>query len=86
MGGSGCAPGTSARNVRAGATTGGSPVTRWMGGSDDQAPVGRATPAGAGAAPEETDPSFGSGWAGAASERPNGHGRRTLTPPQTAVC
>ena len=88
IGGNGRAPGTSARNVRAGATTGGAPVTRWIGGKVDHAPVGRAsrdTGAAAGA-DEGTPASFDSGEAGAASERPNGHGRRTLTPPQTVVC
>jgi len=79
IGGSGRAPGTSARNDPAGATTGGSPLTRWIGGSDDHAPVGGASVGGAG---EAVAPGVGSGSAGAASERPNGHGRRTVTPPQ----
>ena len=48
IGGSGRAPGTSARNDPAGATTGGSPLTRWIGGSDDHAPVGGASVGGAG--------------------------------------
>jgi hypothetical protein len=83
IGGSGCAPGTSARNVRAGATSGGSLLARWIGGRDDQAPVGGAVAGGAGGS---SAPVFGSGSAGAAPERPNGHGRRTVTPPQRAAC
>jgi hypothetical protein len=79
IGGSGRAPGTSARNEPAGATTGGSPLTRWIGGSDDHAPVGGAS---VGGAREAVASGVGSGSAGAASERPNGHGRRTVTPPQ----
>ena len=79
IGGSGRAPGTSARNDPAGATTGGSPLTRWIGGSDDHAPVGGAS---VGGAREAVASGVGSGSAGAASERPNGHGRRTVTPPQ----
>ena len=83
IGGSGRAPGTSARNDAAGATTGGSPLTRWIGGSDDHAPVGGASVGGAG---ETVASVVGSGSAGAASERPNGHGRRTVTPPQSVAC
>ncbi|HYO43134.1 MAG TPA: hypothetical protein VES19_08055 [Candidatus Limnocylindrales bacterium] len=93
IGGRGWWPGTASRNAAAGATTGGAPVVRWMGGSRAHAPVGAARPG-----PElagATEPGADvAGPSGAASEglsdgvrRPNGHGRRTgVTPPLTGAC
>jgi hypothetical protein len=95
IGGSGRCPGTSARNGAAGATKGGAPVVRWMGGSVAQAPVAGASEAATGAswaAPTGEAPSRASSgmWEGCPSDgvlRPNGQGRRTgLTPPRTGAC
>jgi hypothetical protein len=89
IGGSGWAPGTASRNVVAGATSGGSPTARWIGGRAAQAPVGRAT-GGDTAAPTDTvsgpPPARSGSAAGSSVERLNGHGRRTVTPPQTGAC
>ncbi len=87
IGGSGWWPGTWSRNGAAGATSGGSPTVRWIGGSDAQAPVGAAGCVGEGA-------DGAAGPSGATGEgpsdgvlRPNGHGRRTgVTPPRTGAC
>ncbi len=90
IGGSGACPGTPARNGAAGATTGGGPAVRWIGGSVRQAPVGATgasarvdEPAGAADVPPAADPEVDP-----APDvlRPNGHGRRTgLTPPRTGA-
>jgi hypothetical protein len=95
IGGSGTCPGTSARNVDAGATTGGGPDVRWIGGSRRHAPVaglGAGPGAGTGAAaspadaPEPASPSGPEDAPSADVLRPNGHGRRTgLTPPRSGA-
>jgi hypothetical protein len=83
IGGSGRTPGTPSRNRALGAMSGASPTARWIGGSDRQAEFGRAgvsvPPAGAGGSVSSRD-------SGDAVERPKGHGRRTLTPPQIGAC
>ena len=95
IGGSGAWPGTSARNGAAGATTGGGPDERWIGGSVRHAPVGRiGAAAGDDDAPTDAEPAPGAPPPASAPEpedaprslslRPNGHGRRTgLTPPRS---
>ncbi len=99
IGGSGACPGTSARNGAAGATTGGGPDERWIGGSVRQAPVGGIGAAAPGTEPPVVSPagSTPDGVPEPASPerldapssdvlRPNGHGRRTgLTPPRTGA-
>ena len=93
IGGSAAWPGTSARNGAAGATTGGGPDERWIGGSVRHAPVGRiGASAGDDDAPADDAPADGEAAPGAPlpasapepedaprslSLRPNGHGRRT---------
>jgi hypothetical protein len=89
-GGSGVCPGTPARNKSAGATTGGGPAVRWIGGSVRQAPVGRiGVSAGAEAAAGALRPASPAEPVDAPSVdvlRPNGHGRRTgLRPPRTGA-
>ena len=97
IGGSPAWPGTSARNGAAGATTGGGPDERWIGGNVRHAPVGRiGTSAGDDDAPTDGQPATGTPAPASATEpedaprslslRPNGHGRRTgLTPPRSAA-
>src|SRR5262249_32178574 len=94
IGGSEACPGTWAMNGAAGATTGGGPATRWIGGSDRHAPVGAIgasaaaivtapPPSGASEAARPAEPA---GPPPADVLRPNGHGRRTgLTPPRTGA-
>ncbi len=94
IGGSGRAPGTPARNVEAGATTGGSPIDRWMGGREVQAPVGGAWSRSAGPASARPSGAPGrsatlgppSASAAGSVSRLNGHGSRTVSRPRRGAC
>lgn len=91
IGGRGWCPDTCSRNAAAGATTGGPPIVRWIGGSCAQACVGAAGPVDMVVPSEAADDAGPSGASGEGPSdgvlRPKGHGRRTgVTPPRTGAC